>query len=180
MEIIVVTGSMDCGKSYAIYELAQWMMKSGWHDDSDGLDGLCTVTNMSFDEAKEKGDGSQDIRQLFVKADVRCLLWAPVDDCDCLKSLKRVIEIIKESQKAVNYLITTLRRYDDPQYKVTLQEMGWNKSGEMLLDSEGQDIIQIPVLKVRHELTEPKKEIVRWYNSMIAKLLLTIFILKVE
>ena len=174
METIVVTGSPNCGKSKAIYELAQWMKRNGWQDDSDGLDGICKVTDLSFDEAMKKGDGSQDIKQLFVKADVRCLLWAPMDIGDCLKSLKELFEKIKRSSQKVNYLITTLRRFDDPQYQLTLREMGWRESGNDLLDSEGQVIIQIPVLKVKHELYNHGR-IVCWYNSRTAKLLQTIF-----
>lgn len=176
METIVVTGSPGCGKSCSIYELAQWMLKNGWQDDSNGLDDICKVTNLSFEMALQKEDRSHDIRQLFVDDGIRCLLWAPMDDNDCVKSLKRIINSIEMSGKKVNYLFTTLRRFDDSQYLLTLREMGWRESKETLLDSEGHVILQIPVLKVRHELTEPKTNIIRWYNSRIAKLLQTIFI----
>ena len=67
MKIVVLTGSWNCGKSYAIYELAQWMLDNGWQDDSDDLREICKRTSMSFDEAREKRDGSEDIRQFFVR-----------------------------------------------------------------------------------------------------------------
>lgn len=174
MRIIVLTGSWNCGKSHAIYELAQWMLDNGWKDDSDSLDDICKRTNMSFDEALEKEDRSEDIKQLFVRSGLRCLLWAPMDISSCREALKRVIEQIKNTGRKIDYLITTLRRYDDREYKMTLQEMGWSESGADLLDSDGQEILQIPMLRVKHELNDSKK-VIQWYNMRVARLLQTLF-----
>jgi len=174
MKVILITGSWGCGKSHTIYELAQWMLDNGWKDDSDGLDDICKRTNMSFDEALDKDDKSEDIKQLFVRSGLRCLLWAPMDDCYHRGLLKGLIERINQTGRKIDYLITTLRRYDDREYELTLHEMGWSESGADLLDSDGQEIIQIPVLRVKHELVD-HKEIVHWYNTRVAKLLQTLF-----
>lgn len=174
MRIILLTGSSNCGKSYAIYELAQWMLDNDWKDDYDGLDEICKRTSMSFDDVREKQDSSGDICQLFVKSGLRCLLWAPMDDQYCLKSLKGMIEQIRNTGRKVDYLVTTLRRFDDTQHQLTLREMGWSESGVDLLDSDRQEIIQIPVLRVKHELNDPEK-IIRWYNTMVAKQLQILF-----
>lgn len=174
MKIVVLTGSCNCGKSHAIYELAQWMLDNDWKDDSDGLSEISKRPSISFEEAFKRNDGSSDIRQLFVKSGLRCLLWAPMDDRDCLESLKRTIERIRNTGRKIDYFITTLRRFDDSQYQLTLQEMGWSELGEDLLDSGGQEILQIPMLKVKHELKDPEK-IIKWYNMRVAKLLKTLF-----
>ena len=174
MKIVVLTGSWNCGKSYAIYELAQWMLDNGWQDDSDDLREICKRTSMSFDEAREKRDGSEDIRQFFVRSGLRCLLWAPMDDRDCLGSLKKTIERIRNTGRKIDYFITTLRRFDDSQFQLTLQKMRWSESGADLLDSDGQEILQIPMLRVKHELNDSKK-IIQWYNMRVARLLQTLF-----
>lgn len=97
-----------------------------------------------------------------------------MDDQYCLKSLKRMIEQIRNTGRKVDYLVTTLRRFDDAQHQLTLREMGWSESGMDLLDSDRQEIIQIPVLRVKHELNDPEK-IIRWYNTMVAKQLQILF-----
>ena len=130
------------------------------------------VTNMSFEEARQKEDGSEDIRQLFVKDGLNFLIYAPMDDSQCVNGLKQLIDGIRQSGKKIDYLVTTLRRYDDSQHQYTLQEMGWTESGISLQDSDGQEIIQMPLLRVKYEWD--KEGVVDWYGQRVAKLLQTI------
>ncbi|MBQ7517304.1 MAG: hypothetical protein IJU13_02605 [Bacteroidales bacterium] len=177
MKTVALTGLGDCGKSYSIYQLAGWLLDNGWRDDSQGLDSenICQRNDKSYEDAQKQGEN--DIQQVFVNSSsgIRILLHAPMDNELLASKLISNIESLKMMGKRIDFLITSLRRFDSlyPNGRnihcKTIQLMNWRCKGDDLLDLDGQEIIQIPLLNVKNE--SDKDRVVEWYNQRAAKLL---------
>lgn len=111
----------------------------------------------------------QDIRQLLEKDGVNILLHAPMDEMDCVKELIDNLEALHVAEVKVDLLITTLRRYDVKQHIDTISAMKWSQGNNVLSDSEGNEIIQIPLLRVKYEWEA--SQVVDWYNQRAARVL---------
>ena len=168
MKTIVLTGAPEVGKSYCIYKLAGWLSRNGWKDNPDIADG-CKWEGLDFKTAQQ--NYKADISQLFTKSGFNILLHAPMDTPGCVGKLVEFFRKLCHTGKKVDLLVTTLRRYDDLQHNATLNAMGWTENDIILADENGEEIIQIPLLKVKHESTDNKVEVIERYNKTASRLL---------
>ena len=169
MKTIVLVGVPDVGKSYCVYELAAWLSCNGWKDVSDLLYEKCLWTGAPFVAMQNRRDGSENIRQLFEKEGKYILLHAPMDDERCVEALLKNLEALRQAGIKVDLLVSTLRRLDNSQYNRTLNKMNWKELGDKLVDADGNELVQIPLLRVKYEWNHTT--VVGWYNQKSARLL---------
>ena len=92
-----------------------------------------------------------------------------MDDERCVEALLKNLEALRQAGIKVDLLISTLRRRDDPQYNRTLNKMNWKELGDKLVDADGNELVQIPLIRVKYEWNHTM--VVGWYNQKSARLL---------
>lgn len=118
---------------------------------------------------QNRRDGSENIRQLFEKEGKYILLHAPMDEERCVEALLKNLEALRRARIKVDLLVTSLRRWDYPQYNFTLKKMDWKDLGDKLVDADGDELTQIPLIRVKYEWNHTT--VVDWYNQKSARLL---------
>lgn len=164
MKTVCVIGQWCTGKSYAIFEAAKWL----WQKNSQ-----FELTDVPFDKelyaGREYIGEYSDLRTLFFVNGKRILFYSATDNEDCIKGLKNTLTQLSLAHASPDILVTSCRRFDDKVQKTLLDGMKWHASNNLLFDNSGNEIIQIPVLRVRHELNS--QSVIEWYNSLTAHLL---------
>lgn len=157
MEILLVTGAPDSGKTSTIYDVIDWLRSRGWHI-------VRAFHNQPFFSPKRLG--MQDCEVLLCDARGRkVLIHTATDDGDCVNALKANIDDVGSAN--IDVLITSCRRFDDWMRGNMCTILGWSKSsnGNSIFDSAGRPILEIPLLRVKYESNQTA--VVDWYQEHI-------------
>ena len=101
------------------------------------------------------------------------LFHSASDNQELIAGLKNNLARLKEEGLIPDILVTSYRRFDDPNSEFMLVALGLHREGNLIFDKEGEEVFQIPLLRVRHE-RKYEKEVRAWYNELTSKVLQTI------
>lgn len=164
MKTILLSGQWDSGKSFAIFHAAKWL-----YDQNNSYE----KQDLPFDKAlysdRKYVSKESDLRTLFDVNGKKILFYSATDNEECIKKLKEILNQLEVNNISPDILVTSCRRYDDTPYSIMLKEMNWREEVDNLIDKEGNEIIQIPVLRVKYEWDYDG--VVKWYNNLTARLL---------
>lgn len=148
MTTLLISGAPNSGKSMAIFNTAQHLLIKGYKP-------VCDFHDVKFDPSTI----GADIETLFEKEGKYVLLHSATDTCQCID---RLVENIKNCPHPIDVLITTCRR-DNPERQYLCDQMHWT-NGDILRDSSGCNILQIPLVRIKYDYTNAR---LAWYHTTI-------------
>lgn len=160
MKVILITGMGDCGKSFAIFHSALWLSSS--YDECPILRYNSCLGDSTYNP------GYSDLRTLFQKEGHSVMFHSATDDAENISILKENLIDLEWKGIIPDILVTTCRRFDDDNAQTMHKTLGWKRSGHKLYNAEGEEIIQIPVLRVKYEWD--KDGVIEWYNELTTDL----------
>lgn len=157
MKTILITGQGGSGKSRSLYLTANWL--SNYYQELSGiLPKEFLFTGNTYEE------NGTDLKTLFRSGEKTILFHAATDDGDCIQELKTNLDSLAARKMLPDLLVTTCRRFDDENAQILLNTMEWKRKGNKVFDTEGNEIIQVPVIPVKYD--RKKNEIIEWYNEL--------------
>lgn len=158
MEILLLTGERNTGKSGIVYDIADWLQRSRGYTIDRTFNGNSFIVPKPADNC--------DI-EILLTGKKQILLHAPTDDEMCIDNLCNNLEALANDNISPNILITTCRRFDDQMRRYECGQMGWvpaTSTYDLLNDSHGHPILEIPLLRIRYDAFDPVNA---WYKAHI-------------
>ncbi len=167
MEILLVTGAPETGKTGTLHDLTKWLLDDKGYDIN--LSRTFHDQPFVFPRPRRK---NYDIEVLLSKSDgKRILIHSAIDVPVCVNNLCENLETLKKEGNSPDILITTCRYICDDMREMQCNKLGWKPgaSDDVLIDSDGHPILEIPLLRICPE--RPDKEMVeKWYHEHINRL----------
>lgn len=170
MKAIIFTGQPNSGKTRVLFELSHWLVRDK---------GYTIIDEQLFPDEYISNGTENDVRVLLNKEGRKVLVVSATDNENCIDILKSMIE--KSDLREDDVLLTSCRRYDDRgnlRQKLSVKlgfdiRKEWNKHsgseipGGKITDTNGNVIMEIPLVKLKHEQSD---ELIEWYNMRVVEL----------
>ncbi|WP_294597619.1 hypothetical protein [uncultured Rikenella sp.] len=163
MEILLVTGEHDTGKSGVLHDLTKWFQ------DEKGY----TISHTFHDHpfVFPKPEEEYDF-EVLLSGKKRILIHSATDDCTCISNLCDNLATLKQEGNSPDILITTCRRFDDDTRKCQCSRMNWKPDDiekyNVLHAENGDPILEIPLIRIKRE--NDKDSVAKWYHEQINRL----------
>ncbi len=164
MKTIIVIGEAKTGKSRAIFEVA----KTLWNINP-AYEVIGAISSPELFDGKGYAPNHSDLVTVFDVNGKRVLVVSATDDSECINRLKNTLDELAQKRYSIDILVTSCRRFDSEQFNLMVKTMNWNVRGRLLYDSRNEEIVQIPLLRVKYE--SAYNDVVSWYNLLSANLL---------
>lgn len=160
MDILLVTGEGNTGKSGVLHDLTGWLLES-----PQGYTVNRTFHNHPFTSPKPEKDYDVEV---LLSGKKRILVHSGTDDDECIKPLCENLDTLANEGNLPDILITTCRRPDDDTRKYLCSRMGWTPATptdyDVLNDLDGHPILEIPLIRIKYDAFEPVNS---WYKEHI-------------
>lgn len=170
MQTFIFTGQPNSGKTRVLFELSHWLVRDK---------GYVVIDKQRFPDKYFAKGIENDVSVLLGKEGRKVLVVSATDDENCIDTLKNMIE--KSDLRENDILLTSCRRYDDSDNlrQKFSEKLGfdirkvWNRysgseiPGGNITDTNGNVIMEIPLVKLRYEQTD---ELTEWYNMRVVEL----------
>lgn len=159
MEILLVTGEPNTGKSGVLHDLTKWLQ------DDKGYTISHTFHDHPFDSPKP--EETYDF-EVLLSSKKQILIHSATDDRECIDNLRENLDTLDNK---LDILITTCRRFDDDTRKWQCEKMGWKPDDtegyNVLHTADGHPILEVPLIRIKYDAFEQAN---KWYKEHINRL----------
>ena len=153
MQVLLISGEDNSGKSTLIHSIATWLKRRDYKPKD--------VNPNGFWKFYEVANG--DVQTLFEKNDVCVYVHSATDNEYRINELKYNVE--KIGVEKIDILITSVRNHGDKMRNLLCDKMEWKESNCQLHDKNGNLIREIPLVRIKYFSDKDKEKMKEWYQT---------------